>query len=194
MRVNRRQLADILGITQPTVTAWCDQGMPSLVQGSKGVEWAFETKDCIDWFARNKVKQRERGPAPGEDPFAETGVGRETVEEASRRKEIAHADRAEIMVAKEATLLVPIDEVAAVVAEENARARTRILSIPNEIRPKVLTFLQNDRRAAEQLLTDVEDVIKEAMAEIRSWAPDHEPDEIQPEPAAEDEGDASPDG
>lgn len=190
MRVNRRQLADILGITQPTVTAWCDQGMPSVVQGSKGVEWVFETKESIEWYARNKVKLRDRGPAPGEDPFAESGKRPETVEEASRRKEIAHADRAEIMVAKEAGLLVPIEEVAAVVAEENARARTRILAIPNELRPKVLTFLQNDRKAAEQLLTDVEEVITEAMAEIRSWAPDHEPDP-EPEAVGEDEGDGA---
>jgi phage terminase Nu1 subunit (DNA packaging protein) len=60
VRVNRRQLADILGITQPTVTAWADQGMPSVVQGQKGVEWVFETKDCIEWFAQNKVKRRHR--------------------------------------------------------------------------------------------------------------------------------------
>lgn len=163
--------------------------MPSVVQGQKGVEWVFETKDCIEWFARNKIKQ-QRGSANSEDPFADPANRPETVEEASRRKEIAHADRAEIMVAKEAGLLVPIDEVAAVVAEENARARTRILAIPNELRPKVLTFLQNDRKAAEQLLTDAEDVIKEAMAEIRSWAPGQEP-EPEPDPAGEDEGDAA---
>jgi hypothetical protein len=101
-------------------------------------------------------KTRSSGGTAGDgaDPFADPADRPETVEEASRRKEIAHADRAEIMVAKEAGLLVPIEEVAAVVAEENARARTRILAIPNELRPKVLTFLQNDRKAAEQLLTD----------------------------------------
>jgi hypothetical protein len=135
-------------------------------------------------------KQGQAGAAAGDgaDPFADPADRPETVEEASRRKEIAHADRAEIMVAKEAVLLVPIEEVAAVVAEENARARTRILAIPNELRPKVLTFLQNDRKAAEQLLTDCEEVIKEAMAEIRSWAPGHEPD---PEPAGEGQGDSA---
>jgi hypothetical protein len=157
--------------------------MPSAVQGSKGVEWVFETKDCIEWFARNKIKRKDA--ANGQDPFADPADRPETVEEASRRKEIAHADRAEIMVSKEAGLLVPIDEVAAVVAEENARARTRILAIPNEIRPKVLTFLGNDRKAAEQLLGDVEEVITEAMAEIRSWAPGFESEP----PQEGDEGD-----
>lgn len=167
MRVNRRQLADILGITLPTVTAWCNAGMPAVVAGSKGVEWVFETKDCVEWYAQNKAK---RPTTAVDDPF-EPGKKAETIEEASRRKEIAHADRAEVQVAKEAGLLVPIAEISAVVMEENARVRARLLTIPNELRPKVLTFLQNDRKAAEQLLSDAETVVLEALGEIRSWAP-----------------------
>jgi phage terminase Nu1 subunit (DNA packaging protein) len=176
VRVNRRQLADVLGITLPTVTAWANAGMPAVVAGSKGVEWVFETADCVSWYAEHKFK---RAQAPIDDPF-EPGKKAETIEEASRRKEIAHADRAEVMVAKEAGRLVPIEEIAVVVMEENARVRARVLTIPNEIRPKVLTFLQNDRKAAEQLISDVESVVLEALAEIRSWAPEAEAD-VEPQ-------------
>lgn len=182
MRVNRRQLADILGITLPTVTAWANAGMPAVVAGSKGVEWVFETKDCVLWYADNRHKKAQ---AVVDDPF-DPGNKPETIEEASRRKEIAHADRAEVMVAKEAGKLVPIEEVAAVVMEENGRVRTNLLKIPNEIRPKVLTFLQNDRKAAEQLLADVEAVVLEALGEIRTWAPTSEGEDaaLEPELAA----------
>jgi hypothetical protein len=98
---------------------------------------------------------------------------------------IANADKAEVQVAKEAGLLVPISEVASVVAEEHARVRARLLTIPNELRPKVLTFLAEDRPAAEQVLADVEEVVLEALTEIRSWAPEPEAAE-EPEVADEE--------
>lgn len=183
MRVNRKGLSDILGISLPTVTAWVDQGMPFTREGSKSAEWEFDSRECVEWFAANKFKMKARGPAPGEDPFNEDGTTRETIEEAERRKMIAQADKAEVQVAKEAGLLVPIDEVAATVAEENARVRARLLTLPNELRPKVLTFLAHDRKAAEQLLADAEGVVLEALGEIRSWAPGAE---TTPEPEADD--------
>jgi phage terminase Nu1 subunit (DNA packaging protein) len=186
VRVNRRQLADILGISMPTVTSWTDQGMPFTREGSKSAEWEFDTRACIEWFAGNKLKLKARGPAPGANPFDEDGTKPETIEEAERRKMVANADKAEVQVAKEAGILVPISEVASVVAEENARIRARILTIPNEARPKVMTFLAHDREAAEQLLTDMEETILEALTEIRSWAPEAE---SAPEPEA-DEPDA----
>lgn len=160
--------------------------MPFTREGSKSAEWEFDTRECIEWFAANKFKMKARGPAPGEDPFNEDGTTRETIEEAERRKMIAQADKAEVQVAKEAGLLVPISEVAAVVSEENARVRARLLTIPNEVRPTAMTFLAHDRPAAEQLLTAIEETVLEALTEIRSWAPGAE---SPPEPEA-DEPDA----
>lgn len=167
MRVNRRQLADILGKSLPTITAWTGEGMPFTKEGGKSGEWEFETTECIAWFAENKLKLRARRA----NPFAEDAEEAESIEEAERRKMIAQADKAEVQVAKEAGILVPISEVASVVAEENARVRARLLTLPNELRPKVLTFLAEDRKAAEQLLADAESVVLEALGEIRSWAP-----------------------
>jgi hypothetical protein len=46
VRVNRRQLADILGISMPTVTAWVGEGMPFTREGSKSAEWEFDTREC----------------------------------------------------------------------------------------------------------------------------------------------------
>lgn len=188
--VNRRQLADILGISLPTVTAWVGEGMPFTREGSKSAEWEFETRACIEWFGANKLKARVRSPSSGKDPFADGSEGSETIEEAERRKMIAQADKAEVQVAKEAGLLVPISEVASVAAEENARVRARLLTIPNDLRPKVLTFLAHDRKAAEQLLTATEEVVLEALSEIRSWAPAAE---VAPDDAAESEDDDSAD-
>jgi phage terminase large subunit GpA-like protein len=122
-------------------------------------------------MAGNKLKLKARRPGSRANPFDESGDDPETIEEAERRKMIANADKAEVQVAKEAGILVPISEVMSVVSEEHARVRARLLTIPNELRPAVLTFLAEDREAGEQLLAAAEETILEALSEIRSWAP-----------------------
>jgi phage terminase Nu1 subunit (DNA packaging protein) len=185
VRVNRRQLADILGISMPTVTAWIGQGMPFTREGSKSAEWEFETREAIEWMAANKLSLKDKRSNRAKPGGEEDDGGPETIEEAERRKMIAQADKAEVQVAKEAGILVPISEVAGVVAEEHARVRARLLTIPNELRPKVLTYLAEDRKAGEDLLADVESTVLEALTEIRSWAPGPEV-AAEPETAVEE--------
>lgn len=175
MRVNRQQLADILGVSKPTISAWLDDGLPSTIQGAKGREWEFDTKEVISWYAETKHRARDGRAKPKsaqDDPFVHPGSGSigESIDDASLRKESALADKHELAAAREAGLLVPIDEVEAIVVEEHGRIRTRILSIPNELRPVLLTHLKNDRKAVEQCVRKVEETIHEALEEIRSYA------------------------
>lgn len=173
----------------PTVTTWVGEGMPFTKEGSKSAEWEFETRPCIEWMAGNKLKLKARRPGSRANPFDESGDDPESIEEAERRKMIANADKAEVQVAKEAGILVPISEVMSVVSEEHARVRARILTIPNEMRPNVMTFLAHDREAGEQLLAAAEETILEALSEIRSWAPGGDAPQLDAEPEA-DEPDA----
>lgn len=190
MRVNRGQLAKILGKSLPTISAWASEGMPFVKEGGKSGEWEFDTTEVIPWFAENKLRAKGKPANRGRNPFGEEDESVETIEEAERRKMIANADKAEVQVAKEAGILVPISEVVGVVAEEHARVRARLLTIPNEMRPNVMTFLAHDREAGEQLLAAAEETILEALTEIRSWAP--EPD-AAPEAPEEPEDDESAD-
>jgi hypothetical protein len=156
--------------------------MPFTREGSQSAEWEFDTREAIEWMAANKLKPKGKSRSGADD---EPGDGPETIEQAERRKMVANADKAEVQVAKEAGLLVPISEVASVVAEEHARVRARLLTIANECRPAALTYLAEDREAAEQLLASIEETVLEALAEIRSWAPEAE--EAPPEPEPEDD-------
>lgn len=172
MRVNRQQLAEILGVSKPTISSWIDDGLPWAIQGAKGREWEFETAEVIAWYAEAKYKSRD-GRAkqnPRDNPFVPPGNLGETIEEAQLRKEAALADKHELAAAKEAGLLVPIDEVEAIVVEEHGRVKVRVLSIPNELRPVLLTHLRNDRKAVEQCVRKIEETIHEALEEIRSYA------------------------
>jgi phage terminase Nu1 subunit (DNA packaging protein) len=166
MRVNIQELADIIGVSRPTITSWIDDGLPYAVAGSKGKPWQFDTADALPWWAENKHRRRSR-PLPGHDPFADPGEGPETIEEAERRKMVANADKAELELAKAAGLVVEIAEVAQVTSEMHARIRTRLLGIGNQIRMQVRAFLGGDRAAEEQVVAAAEGVIADAMAEIR---------------------------
>lgn len=150
----------------PTVTAWLGEGMPYVEGGGKGKPFVFETADVLPWWAENKFR-RKRSPAPGADPFAEAGDAPETYEEAERRKMVANADKAELELAKLAGKVVEIVDVQAAIAEMHVTVRTRLLGIGNKVRTRVSAFFGGDKAAEEQVVGTVEEVIADAMAEIR---------------------------
>lgn len=173
MRVNIAELAEIFDTSRPTITAWTNSGMPAAEIGSKGKPWSYDVKACIEWWAENKYRRKGRA-LPGSDPFSDADDGRETFEDAERREKIAKADKAELELAKAARLVVPVEEVARVVAEENQRVRSKLLAIPNEVRMKVRSFFGGDRDIEEKIVGGVEQAIFDAMADIREPVEDEE--------------------
>ncbi|MGY1520158.1 terminase small subunit [Luteimonas sp. A482] len=61
-KVNRKQLADVFGISLPTVDAWVRSGCPFDQKGERGREWAFDTADVMRWR-----EQLARDDAGGQD-------------------------------------------------------------------------------------------------------------------------------
>lgn len=167
MRVNRTELAECIGVSMPTITSWIGEGMPYVEGGGKGKPFVFETTEAIEWWAENKRRRKSRAPVPGSDPFAEGADGRESIEEAERRKLIAQADKAELELAKSAGRVVEIDDVAAAIAEMHVTVRTRLLGLGNKVRVRVSAFFGGDKSAEEQVVAVVEEVVADAMAEIR---------------------------
>jgi phage terminase Nu1 subunit (DNA packaging protein) len=178
VRVNLGDMAATLGVSPPTITAWIkNDGLPSLVRGAKGKQWEFDTVEVITWWAKTKFKRQDFQQSPT-NPFGGEGDAPETIEHAQRRYEIARADKVEAETARATGMLVPVDEVTAIVVEENARVRARILSIPTKIRPRALVLLGHDRKAAEQVVAAVEEEILGALEEVKSWAPSPEDDDV----------------
>lgn len=168
MRVNRTELAEVLGVSMPTVTAWLGEGMPYVEGGGKGKPFVFDTVESIEWWAENKRRKKSRAPLPGSDPFAE-GEGVESIEEAERRKMVANADKAELDLAKAAGKVVEIEDVAAATAEMHSRVKTRLLGLGNKVRVRVSAYFGGDKAAEEQIVSVVEEVVSDAMAEIRDY-------------------------
>lgn len=86
--VNRAELAELFGVSLPTVDSWLRDGCPYAVQGAKGREWGFETGTVHRWLVDRAV---------GDVAAAYEGeIGTVTAEEAKRRKAVADAVVAEI--------------------------------------------------------------------------------------------------
>lgn len=168
MKVNRTQLAEILGCSMPTITSWLGEEppLPYVEGGGKGKPFVFETTECIEWWAENK-RRHSRPKLPSSDPFADPNDMPESFDEAERRKMVAQADKAELDLAKAAGMVVEITDVAAVIAEMHVRVRTRLLGVGNKVRVRVTAFFGGDKAAEEAVVTSVEEVIADAMAEIR---------------------------
>lgn len=87
-RVNRAELADLFGVSLPTVDAWIRDGCPFAVKGAKGREWAFESATVHRWLVDRAVADVAAG--------YEGEIGVITADEAKRRKAVADAVVAEI--------------------------------------------------------------------------------------------------
>lgn len=165
MRLNIAEAADMFGVSRPTITAWTNDGMPAAELGSKGKPWVYDSTAIIEWWAENKFRRRSK-PNP-QNPFDEGGDAPESFEEAERRKMVANADKAELELAKAAGRVVEVDDVSFVIAEMHVKVRTRLLAIGNKVRVRVATMFGGDKAAEEQVVSIVEEVVTDAIAEIR---------------------------
>lgn len=53
--VTRKLLAHALGVSEPTVSKWVDQGMPCIDRGAKGRPAQLDLRECIAWWRENVV-------------------------------------------------------------------------------------------------------------------------------------------
>ena len=126
MIVNRQQLADILGVTLPTVDARVAKGLPYKTKGKEGKSYEFETKDVIAWMleqAKEKSSQSE---------------SHDSYNEARRRKMNAEADLTELELAQKAGLVVLVEDSIEAIADAVTTLRTQCLNLPRRVAPLIL--------------------------------------------------------
>src|SRR3954463_5178133 len=54
MRVNRRQLAAKLNVSERSLATWLHQGMPAMRSGYQGRANVFDLGEVVDWCRRNE--------------------------------------------------------------------------------------------------------------------------------------------
>lgn len=116
--VNRSETAELFGVSLTTVDNWRRSGCPTIKDGKSVL---FNSADVSTWLRERDVRQ------------ALGGADNVTVDEARRRREAAEAGLAELRLAKERRLVVAVEDVQAIVADEYAATRSRLLAIHGNV-------------------------------------------------------------
>lgn len=164
-KVNRKQLADVFGISLPTVDAWLKAGCPYDQRGGSGKEYVFDTADVMRWR---------------EQRAAEEAGGSEVADEAALRLRRLRADTlaSELDLLQRKQLLAPLGQV--------ERVLSRVLSeIQSNLRGSLITRLasqligETDERAFKRIALAEIDVILESLANMDVSVEDTDDAEVE---------------
>ncbi len=88
--VNRAALAQLCGVTLPTIDAWVRKDCPVVERGGTGKEWRFDSAAVMDWRIAKAVEQAVAGMG------GDKAGGAISKDAADTRRAIAMAIKAEV--------------------------------------------------------------------------------------------------
>jgi phage terminase Nu1 subunit (DNA packaging protein) len=160
--VNRTELAEINGVSLPTVESWVRRGCPVVQRGGRGRAWQFNTADVRNW--------REN------DIRAETShTTHATKDELLLRKLAAETEQAELDLARAKDEVVPVEQLERALVKAfgevragmrnvlPGRAARRLIGETDETTFKAVLLEEIDQRL--EVLAD-SDLINEADLEL----------------------------
>lgn len=152
-KVNRAELAEILGVSLPTITSKVNKGMPYIQRGQRGKEWLFDTAAVYEWEKEQAI-------------LNVTGdLSSVTDDELKRRKLAAETTIVELEAGKKRGDLIPKEEIEKNLSDMAIATRTRLLLVPRRCAPRLLGCTDEIavRRLIEQeqleALTDVSNMV-----------------------------------
>lgn len=169
-QVNRAGLAEIFGVSMPTVDSWVRGGCPVVKRGGRGMEWQFDTAAIAVWL-------RERAVSDA------TGTTQADEAELKRRKLAAETAVAELDLAKAKGLVAPLDQIERNMAKAFAELRANLRNIPSNI-VSILIGETDERVFKRELLKEIDQAL-EALADADLTAEGDPEDESD-----DDDGDA----
>ena len=152
MITNRSGLADVFGVSLHTIDTRIRRGMPykQKADSSKGLEWEFDTAECINWMIDRAKAEAEPSQIPAKD----------LQKELITRKLTAETEIAELELLKKKEQVVFISDAIAATANAVTVLRQRFLTLPRRIAPLVLG--ETDEEIAKELIErEVIDVLEE---------------------------------
>lgn len=115
MVVNKKQLADIMGVSERTLTDWQVSGMPIMSVGGRGMENQYDTAAVVGWRIQRALQ----------------GATKETEKE---RRDRLEADLLELRIAEKTAGLVPADAVEGIWTTAILAARAELRALPDNLK------------------------------------------------------------
>lgn len=116
--VNKRQLADIVGVSERTLTEWQDGGLPIELVGGRGVDNQYETAKVIEWMVQRALAGQK----------SETG---------RERLDRLQAQKLEMDIAEQAGLLVSTQHIEPMLTDAIVAARGELLALSERLKGKL---------------------------------------------------------
>ena len=136
-QVTRQALADVFGVSLPTIDAWVRKGCPFVEKGGRGQEWQFNTAQVSKWLRDRDVEEA-------------TGGIPDDMDELKLRKQKAETELAELELATKKGEVALIAEFERAQAMVFAAIRANIMNVPQRA---VLQLLgETDERAFKEKL------------------------------------------
>lgn len=136
-QVTRQALADVFGVSLPTIDAWVRKGCPFVEKGGRGQEWQFNTAQVSKWLRDRDVEEA-------------TGGIPDDMDELKLRKQKAETELAELELAEKKGEVALIAEFERAQAMVFAAIRANIMNVPQRA---VLQLLgETDERAFKEKL------------------------------------------
>lgn len=160
--VNKTELADLFGVTAPTVDGWVRAGCPMVSRGARGVASEFNTADVAKWL-REKARDEGAGTAQADEG------------ELRRRKLLAETERAELDLAKAKGEVAPLDQVERMVSRAFSEVRAGMRNLPSRLVASLIG--ETDERKFKRVMLEEIDQVLEALANAELAEDDEEEDE-----------------
>lgn len=116
-QVTRQALADVFGVSLPTIDAWVRKGCPFVEKGGRGQEWQFNTAHVSKWLRDRDVEEA-------------TGGIPDDMDELKLRKQKAETELAELELAQKKGEVALISEFERIWAMSMGQLRQNILGVP----------------------------------------------------------------
>ncbi|MTH79411.1 terminase small subunit [Paracoccus aestuariivivens] len=155
--VSRADLANIFGVTPPTVDRWVVQGCPVAKEGGRGRAYQFNTADIREW--RDQVIR---------DDSRSTSEASEN--ELLRRELAAKTETAELKLAQLKREVAPIEQFERALSMVFAEVRAKMRTIPSRAAPRVVG--ENDLNHVKATLKEEIDLALDALSEDRILSAD----------------------
>ncbi len=125
-RVNKKELADILGLTEKTLTKYQKNGMPIEIAGGRGSRNEYDTQCVIEWFVTQRLIKA--GVVQGEEV---AGAFDEKIE--SARLKHWQATEKEMSVRENAKQLVRREELEFRLGQMIISVKSGLLNVPDRV-------------------------------------------------------------
>lgn len=153
MIVNKRQLSEILGVSERTLTEWQkDERFPIAVNSGRGASNQYETAAVVEWMIQRAVNGDKQ-------------------ESARERRDRIAADRDELALSRELGQLVPAENVEETITELALAVRSTILQGNSKLKLEIDTLYDID--------TDIEllnEHSREVLTKLSAYAANAEGD------------------